>query len=50
MVNNVPFPDSSKIPLTNTGSTKTITFDTAGTFPYYCVFHVNSMQGVVFVQ
>ena len=50
VVNNVPFPDSSKIPLTNTGSTKTITFDTAGTFPYYCVFHVNSMQGVVFVQ
>lgn len=49
VVNNVPFPDNSKIPLTNTGSMSTINFSGAGTFPYYCQFHVNSMQGVVLV-
>ncbi len=50
VVNNVGFPDNSAIPPTSTGSTKTITFGAAGVFPYYCLFHVNSMQGVVFVQ
>jgi plastocyanin len=50
VVNNVPFPDNSSIQLTNTGTSKTITFGAAGAFPYYCQFHVNSMQGVVFVQ
>lgn len=50
VVNNVGFPDNAQIPLTNTGMSKTITFPTAGAYPYYCVFHVNSMQGVVFVQ
>lgn len=49
VLNNVPFPDDSKIPLTNSGTTKTITFNSPSFYPYYCQFHVNSMQGVVFV-
>jgi plastocyanin len=49
VVNNVPTPDNTKIPLTNSGTMKAITFGNAGTFPYYCMFHPNSMQGAIFV-
>ncbi len=50
VLNFMGTPDNSQIPFTNTGTTKTVTFGSAGTFPYYCQFHVASMQGVVLVQ
>jgi len=39
---------------TQTGDSATVTFDTAGTFPYYCATHffppMFTMQGVIFVE
>ena len=33
------------------GSSKTITFSTAGTFPYHCIYHVSmGMKGTIIVQ
>lgn len=38
------------VPVTNTGTTKTFTMSTAGTFPYYCQPHGTiGMNGVVYV-
>jgi len=46
-----PAPDSSSpIKQTNTGTSVTFTFDTAGNYPYYCEYHLPSMAGVVFVE
>jgi len=39
------------ISLTNTGTTKTFTFSTAGTYPYICTAHASSgMVGAIKVQ
>jgi plastocyanin len=46
-----PMPDSSSpIKLTNSGTSVTFTFDTAGDYPYYCEYHLPSMAGAVFVE
>lgn len=33
-----------------TGAAASVTFDTAGDFPYFCNFHFGSMQGVIYVE
>jgi hypothetical protein len=33
-----------------TGATASVTFDTAGDYPYFCNVHTVTMQGVVYVQ
>jgi plastocyanin len=39
------------IPATSSGTTRTFTMSSAGTFPYYCQFHGPSgMSGVVYVE
>jgi plastocyanin len=46
-----PAPDSaSPIKQTNSGTSVTFTFDTAGSYPYYCEYHLPSMAGVVYVE
>lgn len=46
-----PTPDSSSpIKQTNSGTSVTFNFDTAGNYPYYCEYHLPSMAGVVFVE
>lgn len=38
------------VPVTNSGTSKTVAMSTAGTFPYYCTAHaLSGMTGVVFV-
>jgi len=53
VVAGTPTPASSGpfIPATNSGSTKTFTMSSLGTFPYYCQVHAASlgMDGAVFV-
>ncbi len=47
----VPAGSGPFVPITNTGTTKTFTMSSAGTFPYYCDVHaLSGMTGVVFVQ
>ena len=43
---------TSPITETNTGTTATFTFPTAGTYGFFCEFHVTSagMEGAIFVQ
>jgi plastocyanin len=44
-------PDAnSPIKNTDTGTSATFTFTTAGTFGYYCSFHQPGMAGAIFVQ
>ena len=46
-----PVPDSaSPIKQTNSGTAVTFTFDTVGTYPYYCEYHTPNMAGVVYVE
>ena len=33
-----------------TGATASVTFDTAGDYPYFCTIHTTTMLGVVYVQ
>jgi plastocyanin len=50
--NGMKKPDpSSPIPTTNMGSAVSVTFDKAGTYPYYCDMHgLAGMTGKVIVQ
>lgn len=32
------------------GATASVTFDTAGEFPFFCEFHLGAMQGVIYVE
>lgn len=52
VVGGVPQPQpGGPIASTDTGTTATFTFPTAGVFPYYCSFHGGGgMNGVVYVQ
>ena len=46
-----PMPDPNS-PITTSdqsGATASVTFDTAGTYPYYCTIHVSSMLGTIYV-
>lgn len=46
-----PVPDSSSpIKATNSGTAATFKMDLAGTYPYYCEYHVPTMAGAVFVE
>jgi plastocyanin len=47
----IPAMSGPFVPVTSTGTTKTFTMSSVGTFPYYCVAHAVSqnMDGVVFV-
>ena len=33
-----------------TGATASVTFETAGEFPFFCEIHLSSMQGVIYVE
>lgn len=46
-----PEPDpTSPIKQTMAGSSVTFTMDSAGTYPYYCEYHLPTMAGAVFVE
>jgi len=51
IVGGVPYPDPGPpITPTNAGTMATFAFPTAGTYPYYCLFHYGSgMKGAIFV-
>jgi plastocyanin len=45
LATNGPF-----VPVTNTGTTRSFTFNSVGTFPYYCTVHGDGgMNGAIFV-
>jgi len=47
----VPASTGPFVPITSSGTTKTVTMSAAGTFPYYCDVHaLGGMTGVVFVE
>ncbi len=47
----VPAGSGPFVPITNSGTTKNFTMNTAGTFPYYCDQHaLGGMTGAVFVE